>query len=158
MDEWELRRREDFQREQREAREKASANRQESRQRWQEKREIAKRDANRDVAQISGEAAMDRLFADAELSAQELYHQFLYGEWAKDGDHQRELELALVELNRMEHAANLSIRVENNRHDNAKDYKTHETDELIRLKKAFGELSVEDRNRLFEMFSAEDKS
>jgi len=40
-------------------------------------------------------------------------------------------------------------------HANAKDFKTHETDELIRLKQVFGELTAEERAKFFEAFDAE---
>ena len=40
-------------------------------------------------------------------------------------------------------------------HANAKDFKTHETDELIRLKQVFGELTAEERAKFFEVFDAE---
>jgi len=157
MDDWERERREAFQREQRESRDHAVSERQSRRQNWQEKREVAKLEAKGDAVSLTNEGALERLFADAELSIQELYHEFLYGEWAKENDHDRELELALVELNRMEHSTNLEIRIENNRHENAKDFKTHETDELIRLKRAFGQLTPDEQKQFFAEFDADAK-
>lgn len=40
-------------------------------------------------------------------------------------------------------------------HINAKDFKTHETDEFIRLKQAFGQLTTEERDKFFTEFEAE---
>lgn len=43
-------------------------------------------------------------------------------------------------------------------HIHAKDFKTHETDEFIRLKQTFGELTKEERDKFFAEFAAEEKS
>lgn len=40
-------------------------------------------------------------------------------------------------------------------HAHAKDFKTHETDELIRLKKTFGELTKEEQQKFFSEFEKE---
>lgn len=157
MDEEELRRRESFQREMQERRERARERDRIARQNWQQDKEAERTKGRAEVAQIDAEASIEQRFTDAELSLNALKHEYFFGEWAKQNDHQRELELALIELSRMEHATNQEIRSDNNRHENAKDYKTHETDEFIRLKRALGQLTPEDREKFFREFEAEAK-
>ena len=41
------------------------------------------------------------------------------------------------------------------KHEQAKELKSHSTDEMIRLRKAFGELTPEDREKFFSEFEAE---
>lgn len=50
-----------------------------------------------------------------------------------------------------------AMEMASHNHEHAKDFKTHETSEFIRLKKTFGEMTSEDRAKFFKQFESEAK-